>query len=142
MGTVLAPVVITPGNACPLCFGVDLPYELPTPKFIQMQLFDFVPGAAWQPEYEEELSSAMTLEQQGAFPCEWAALGERFGWLLIYHDGWTEFNVALSPLGIVVAFRAHPGERCLKYAGNELAEPPNRITLGGYAQITFGAPEE
>ncbi len=142
MGTPLDPLIITPGNDCARCWGDGKPFELPTARFIQMQLFDWNTGAAWLPEYEDELSSIMTLEQQPGFPCTWVGLGDQFGWLLIYHAGFTEFDVALLPLGAVVAFRAAPPIECVKRADNNLTEPPNRILLGGYSEITFGGPSE
>ena len=141
MGTPLDPVIITPGNDCNQCWGTGKPYTLPTPKFIQMQFFDWTEATSWNEDYRAELSSALTLEQNIGFPCTWAALSEHFGWLLIYHAGFTECLIALRPAGFVYAFLAGPVDLCIKHISNEAVEPPARITTGGYVQITFGAPE-
>lgn len=141
MGTPLPPLVITPGIDCPICFGAGQTFPYPTPKFITIQFWDWTEGAFWNEIYRDELENPQVMAQLPLEPCRYLAQSANMDWLWWWGDPVDfcriGFDVILDPL----CFNALIGPPCKQIMDNEIVDPAGVITFGGYATVTFGAPE-
>ena len=134
MGTPLSPN--EPGTDLTQCFGPGTIFgDVPTPKFIEVRLFDLQPGELFNPDWEQ-LLLAMHLLEQTIDPAVYRIFDSVFEWTVFWGPLQTQLIVHefIDPAD---AFQNNAPPICSLSRPNQLIAPAGNVAFNGHGEITW-----
>lgn len=125
-----------PANLCSVCWGDGKKFGPgPAPRFVTVQLSNFIPGSLWTPDYDQFLLTPYHLIQLPS-PCQWQLYAPPFQWFLNYAPGFTFFIVVHIASGLF-AFRNTNAPECATDIPSALTHGLDRIAYGGTCHVSW-----
>lgn len=134
MGTPLPPN--PPDDGCAICFGVGRAFgDLPTPKYITVEVVGLQPDDAWDQDDELTLLAPQDLMQTDD-PCIYELTVGGLHWYWRWGTSISLFSCE-GVLGGKVYFRGDVSDTCVVSIPNENITGTGKAAIGGVANMSF-----
>ena len=138
MGTPIPPN--EPGESCSFCFGPGKIWDgQPTPKFVTMHFYGWMPGASYESRFEQTLLSPLLL-QQTIWPCAYflkvGDLEIGFEFAALNSNAYIFAAPYLTPY-----FFGYSNNPCELVIASDLIESGGDGTYGGWFSVSWN-PED
>ena len=134
MGTPLPPN--KDGNLCAYCWGIGKKFgDIPTPRYVKVQLANLQPGEFWNPDHESLLLYPHILSRE-IVVCSFSIDDGIFEWRWELRGGSSTFEVQRQSDGKLVTIVIDEPV-CQTVFQDPRTSPVNRVAVGSLATVSF-----